>query len=39
MKNIKFAIGLSLALLSGAALAQSAGGNGAGGDGEQVFGS
>lgn len=39
MKSIKSAIGLSLVLLSGTALAQSASGQVAGGDGEQVFGS
>ncbi len=38
MKSIKFAIGLSLALLSSAALAQSTTGKGTGGD-EQVYGS
>lgn len=39
MKSVKFAFGLSLVLLSGAALAQSPAGKGPGSDGEQVYGS
>lgn len=39
MNGIKLAIGLSVALLSGAILAETPAGQGAGNDGEQVYGS
>lgn len=39
MNSIKLAIGLSMALLSGAALAETPANQGAGNDGEQIYGS